>query len=124
MKKCYDPKTKQSYIMFLDANNLYGWAMSQALPTGGFKWVYNLKTDVPAITKGNSKGYKPLWEWEQDILKLEDDSDTGYMFQVDLEYPEKLHLKCMTISPLLPKHLRLSERYFPHIRRNWEMILV
>ena len=56
MKRCYDPKTKQSYIMFLDANNLYGWAMSQALPTGGFKWVYNLKTDVPTITKGNSKG--------------------------------------------------------------------
>ena len=109
MKRCYDPKTKQSYIMFLDANNLYGWAMSQALPTGGFKWVYNLKTDVPAITKGNSKGYKPLWEWEQDILKLEDDSDTGYMFQVDLEYPEKLHLDKMHDNfPLAPEAFKIE----------------
>ena len=27
------------YIMYLDANNLYGWAMCQHLPTGGFKWL-------------------------------------------------------------------------------------
>ena len=38
MKK-YDKKAPQKYIMYLDANNLYGWAMSQYLPTGGFRWM-------------------------------------------------------------------------------------
>ena len=38
MKK-YDEKAPSKYIMYLDANNLYGWAMSQYLPTGGFQWV-------------------------------------------------------------------------------------
>ena len=37
----YDPEKEKSYIMYLDANNFYGWAMSQALPTGRFKWVEN-----------------------------------------------------------------------------------
>jgi hypothetical protein len=35
----FNPKDKTSYIMYLDAHNLYGWAMSQPLPTGGFEWV-------------------------------------------------------------------------------------
>ena len=35
----YDEKAPSKYIMYLDANNLYGWAMSQYLPTGGFKWM-------------------------------------------------------------------------------------
>ena len=35
-------KDISSYLMYLDANNLYGWAMSQKLPTNGLKWVENL----------------------------------------------------------------------------------
>ena len=37
--KGYNPDKPKKYIMYLDANNLYGWAMSQCLPTGGFKWM-------------------------------------------------------------------------------------
>ena len=37
--KNYDKNIELSYIMYLDANNLYGWAMSQNLPAKGFKWV-------------------------------------------------------------------------------------
>ena len=41
--KNYDENIKQSsYLMYLDANNLYGWAMSQKLPVNGFKWVEDL----------------------------------------------------------------------------------
>ena len=34
----YDKNKESSYLMYLDANNLYGWVMSQILPVGGFKW--------------------------------------------------------------------------------------
>lgn len=35
----YDPSKDIEYIMYLDANNLYGWAMSQPLPTHDFSWL-------------------------------------------------------------------------------------
>ncbi|WP_411025541.1 hypothetical protein, partial [Salmonella sp. s55004] len=41
----YDPDKPQTHILYLDANNLYGWAMSQPLPTGNFEWVENVKND-------------------------------------------------------------------------------
>ena len=40
--KNYDKNIKSSYVVHLDANNLYGWAMSQKLPVNGFKWVKKL----------------------------------------------------------------------------------
>ena len=40
--KNYDKNNESSYIEYLAANNLYGWAMSQKLPINGFKWVKNL----------------------------------------------------------------------------------
>ena len=41
----YDKNKDSSYLMYLDANNLYGWAMSQHLPTGRFKWLKEDKWD-------------------------------------------------------------------------------
>ena len=35
----YDPSQPSSHVTYLDANNLYGWAMSQALPIDGFRWL-------------------------------------------------------------------------------------
>ena len=43
--KEYDEKAPSKYIMYLDANNLYGWAMSQYLPTGGFRWMTEKQID-------------------------------------------------------------------------------
>ena len=51
--KEYDEKAPSKYIMYLDANNLYGWAMSQCLPTSNFKWM----TDKE-ISKINPGKYK------------------------------------------------------------------
>ena len=39
MNDKFDPKAESSYLQYLDENNLYGWAMSQQLPAGGFRWV-------------------------------------------------------------------------------------
>ena len=71
--KEYDEKAPSKYIMYLDANNLYGWAMSQYFPTGGFKWLTEKQ-----INKLN-------------IAKYEEDSKKGLILEVDFEYPRDLH---------------------------------
>ena len=77
--KNYDPKLKHkgkplidSYILYLDANNLYGYGMSCYLPLKNFKW----NTDV--------------WTNEE-ILALDDKGKIGYTFSVDIHYPKHLH---------------------------------
>ena len=42
----YDESIESSYLQYLDANNLYGWAMTQPLPTGGFKWMDDMDQHV------------------------------------------------------------------------------
>ena len=57
-QKIYDEKAPSKYIMYLDANNLYGWAMSQFLPTGGFKWMTEkeiIKLDLDAYKEKRKK---------------------------------------------------------------------
>ena len=55
--KDYNPDKPSSYIQYLDANNLYGWAMSQKLPTHGFKWMNDCrKSKVLQLLK--KKKYK------------------------------------------------------------------
>ena len=46
--KNYNNNEESSYIQYLDANNLYGWAMSKKLPTNGFKWIDNNETAGPS----------------------------------------------------------------------------
>ena len=51
--KNYDEKAPSKYIMYLDANSLYGWAMSQYLATGGFKWM--TEKEIGKIDSGKYK---------------------------------------------------------------------
>ena len=53
----FDPKSESSYLQYLDANNLYGWAMSQPLPTGGFKWVDVNPNKISELATRTDKGY-------------------------------------------------------------------
>ena len=58
--KCYDSSKESKFVMYLDANNLYGWAISQYLPYGGFKWLNQKeidKFDVNSIDENSSDGY-------------------------------------------------------------------
>ena len=77
--KDYDPDKPSTYIQYLDANNLYGWAMSQSLPTHGFKWMRDLKkeTVMDILEKANHSMINPR-------------KGKGYIFEVDLEYPPDL----------------------------------
>ena len=52
----YNPDTPTRYLQYLDANNLYGWAISQPLPTGGFHWVvFDESKDLKWIVNELSK---------------------------------------------------------------------
>ena len=79
----YDPSKPNSYIMYLDANNLYGWAMSKLLPKRDFKW-------------------KRVMPTEEEILNKKENAKNGWILEVDLEYPAELHEKHNSY-PLAPE---------------------
>ena len=67
----YDKSIESSYLMYLDANNLYGWAMSQKLPVNGFKW----ENDLSRFNERFIKSYN-------------ENSNKGYFLEVDVEHPK------------------------------------
>ena len=87
--KEYDEKAPSKYIIYLDANNLYGWAMSQYLPTGNFKWM----TD---------KEIRKI-----DLGKYKADGKKGLIPEVDLEYPQELH-GIHNDYPVTPEKVKVS----------------
>ena len=72
MKNC-DKNIESSYLMYLDANNLYVWAMSQKLPVDSFKWVEDLSKFNESFIKN----------YDENICK-------SYLLEVDVEHPKKL----------------------------------
>ena len=54
--KSYDTQQESKHIIYLDTNNLYGYAMSKCLPTGGFKLIYPKEFDMNNYTRNSSKG--------------------------------------------------------------------
>lgn len=92
----YDPEKPISFIAYEDSNNLYGEAMVQSLPVGDFKWVPNQELS------------------SLDVMTVDDEADTGYFLEVDLEYPPELH-NLHSDYPLAPeKMLITSEMLSPY----------
>ena len=100
------PKSGSSYLQYLNANNLYSWAMSQPLPAGGCKWV-----DVNP----------------NKISELATRTDKGYILHVDVSYPKELHnphndlpfmcerMEINGVEKLVP-NLRDKNNYVIHIQ--------
>ena len=86
----YNENQPSKYIMYLDANNWCGWAMSQHLPTGGFKWLTN--KEISNI----------------DLGKYYENSKEGLILEVDLEYPNDLH-EIHNDYPVALEKLKVSE---------------
>ena len=80
--KNYNNNEESSYIQNLDANNLYGWAMSKKLPVNGFKWLDNNKTAEPSAKHVIN---------EEFIKNYNENDKKGYILEVDVKYPKKLH---------------------------------
>ena len=88
--KSYNKKASSKYVMYLDANNLYGWAMSQYLPTGGFRWMTEKQIN------------------NIDLAKYKEDSEKGLILEVDLEYPKELH-DIHNDYPLGPEKIKVTK---------------
>ena len=92
----FDPKEKSIYLQYLDANNLYGWAMSQSLPTGGFRWI----------------SIEP-----NEVRELAAHTDKGYLLEVDVTYPDQLHDQHNDL-PFMRKEWKLT------MSKNWFQICI
>ena len=105
----YDSSKPTKYLQYLDTNNLYGWVMSQPLPTGGFRWV-----------KFNGNPNRLVEE-------MAGKKDLGYLLEVDVSYPKELHdlhndipfmcakIRINGVEKLIP-NLYYKRKYIVHIR--------
>ena len=90
--KNYDKSKGSSYIQYLNTNNLYDAAMYEKLPINGFKWV----NDISGINKKFVKSYDKK------------NSDKGYILELDVDYPSKLH-KLHSDMPFLPEKMKIDK---------------
>ena len=88
--KNYDKNKESSFIVYLDANNLYGYPMCKKLPVSDFKWA----DDLSIFTEDFIKNYN-------------ENSDEGYFFEVDVEYPKNIH-KLHSDLPFLPDRMKIN----------------
>ena len=86
----YDPTQLSRFLLYLDANNLYGWAMSQIMPHGNFKWM-------------SEDEFKNI-----DWLHQTDEQTTGYFVECDLVYPPEIHDE-HNDYPMAPERMVLHE---------------
>ena len=70
---------------------MYGWAISLTLPVGGFKWKKNMLKFNEYFTKN-----------------YDQDSDKGYILEVDVEYPKRLH-DLHSYLPFLPERMKINK---------------
>ena len=87
----YDKSIESSYLMYLDANNLYGWAMSKKIPVNGFKW----ENDLSRFNENFIKNYNK-------------NSDVKYFLEVDIEYPKQLRSSHQDLT-FLPERKKLEK---------------
>ena len=87
--KNYDKNKESSFTVYLDGNNFYGYPMCKKLPVSDFKWA----DDLSIFTK--------------DLINYNENSDEGYLFELDVEYPKNIH-KLHSDLPFLPERMKIN----------------
>ena len=95
--KNYNKNKESWYIQYLDASNLYRWTISQKLPVNRFEWV----KDVSSINKKKIKIYKACKNYDED-------SDKGYILEVNADYSKHLH-DLHKFLPFLPERMHINK---------------
>ena len=90
----YIESDENKKLLYNDANNLYGWAISQCLPTGDFKKIWSF------AKFGCDNDELLIDEIKEDILNTPDDNEYGYFIECDLEYPVEIKEKTKKLSTL------------------------
>ena len=90
IKNCNKDK-EESFLQYLDDNNSYCWAMSQKLPVSGFRWKKNMSKFT-----------------EEFIKNYDEDSNKGYILEVDVKYPKNLHGLHENL-PFLPERMKIGK---------------
>ena len=93
---------ESSYIQYLDANNLYGWAMSKKLPVNGFKWLDT--SEISALARSDK-----INEINEDFIKnYDENNDKGYILEVDVKYPKRLY-ELHSNLPFLSERMEINK---------------
>ena len=92
INKRYSETSKNKHILYLDINNLYGCTMSQYLPIRNFNWVKNID------------------KIKQKLMNIKSNSSTGYVLEVDIEYPQELH-DTHNDYPLAPEKISIPKEW-------------
>ena len=108
MSRGFNKNKPSKYLMYLDANNLYGCAMSEKLPTHGFKWF--MRGEMEKLYDN-----QVLQIWEK----------TPCILEVDLEYPKELH-DLHNDYPLCPERVKCKngvEKLIPNLQDKTKYII-
>ena len=141
MGALYNPDAPESFIMYIDATNLYGWAMSQELPYSNYRWMSDIdvrEAEVALTSEDHAvhlRYFDARARYRRELARLaaadgpidrpaeELFDSTQYILEVDLEYPRELHdrdddyplapeLLEITTEMLSEKHHTLRRKYY------------
>ena len=103
----YDPTQPTSYIMEVDANNLYGWAISHEMPDGDFEWVSQEECREMKLLMNYADGRIAIFDLGVFNHRVTDEEKKSFIFEVDLEYPSEIH-DCNDDYPLAPEVMTIE----------------
>ena len=105
----YDRRRGPSFLLYIDANNLSGWAMSQPMPVGNFSWIDEKELDT------------------FDVHSIDDYNENGYILKVDRDYPDHLQdlyndyplaVESLTITPEMRSPFHSSFHGLPRVANS------
>ena len=91
MTNIWKKNKESSYLKYWNVNNLYGWVILQKLPVNNFEWIEDTS------------------QFDEDFIKnYNEKSGEGYFFEVDVQYPQKIH-ELHNDLPFLSERMKIEK---------------